>query len=77
METRGDEGGGGAFVERAMEGREEVVDVAVEGCDAEGVGAVFEEEGVDEGTVLWWALVGGNESVDVVGTHHVDNRSQP
>lgn len=41
-----------------MEGREEVVDVAVEGCDAEGVGAVFEEEGVDEWTVLDLVLAG-------------------
>jgi hypothetical protein len=35
-----------------VEGREEVVNVAVERCDAQGVGAVFEEESVDEGTVL-------------------------
>jgi len=59
VETSGDEAGGCALVEGAVEGREEVVDVAVEGCDAEGVGAVFEEEGVDEGTVLGWVLVGG------------------
>jgi hypothetical protein len=35
-----------------MKGREKVVDVAVEGCYAEGVGAVFEEKRVYEGTVL-------------------------
>ena len=75
MKAGGDEAGGGALVEGAVEGREEVVDVAVEGCDAEGVGAVFEEEGVDEGTVLRWVLVGGNSSVDGVETYYVDNRS--
>ena len=57
MEAGGDEAGGGTFVEGAVEGREEVVDVAVEGCNAEGVGAVFEEEGVDERTMLSWVLV--------------------
>ena len=41
-----------------MEGGEEVVDVAVEGGDAEGVGAVFKEENVDEGAVLRKALLG-------------------
>jgi len=59
VEAGCDEAGGGAFVEGAVEGREEVVDVAVEGCDAEGVGAVFEEEGVDEGSMLLLVLVWG------------------
>lgn len=35
-----------------MEGGEEVVDVAVEGGEAEGGGAVCEEECVDKGAVL-------------------------
>ena len=59
MEAGGDERWGGTLVEGAVERREDVVDVAVEGCDAEGVGAVFEEEGVEEGAVLRWVLVGG------------------
>jgi hypothetical protein len=57
VETCGDERRGGAFVKGAVEGGEKVVDVAVEGCNAEGVRAVFEEEGVDEWTMLWWVLV--------------------
>lgn len=45
-------GGARVSVERAVQGREEVVDVAVEGGDAEGMRAVFEEEGVNKGAVL-------------------------
>lgn len=56
LEALGDVCGACGFVEGAMQGREEVVDVAVEGGDAEGVSAVFEEEDVDEGAVLKWLL---------------------
>jgi predicted small metal-binding protein len=52
VQARGDVGWGCGFVEGAVEGREEVVDVAVEGCDAERMRTVFEEERVDKWTVL-------------------------
>lgn len=51
-ETLGDARGLGVEVEGAVERGEEGVQVAVEGGDAEGAGAVCEEEGVDEGAVL-------------------------
>jgi len=35
-----------------MEGREEVVNVAVKGCSTQGMGSVFEEERVDKRTML-------------------------
>lgn len=60
-----------------MEGGEEVVDVAVEGGNAEGVGAVLEEEDVDEGAVLgrglldFWLEKGGG------WTYYVYNWPEP
>ena len=51
-EARGDFVRRCALVHGAVERREEVVDVAVEGGETEGAGVVVEEEGVYEGTML-------------------------
>lgn len=51
-EACGDFVGRCALIHGAVERGEEVVDIAVEGGETEGAGAVVEEEGVYEGTML-------------------------
>jgi hypothetical protein len=63
-EAVGDARGGRVAVEGAVQRGEEVVDVAVEGGDAERAGALGEDEGVDEGAVLDVSVVRVQEGSD-------------